>query len=108
MRKRRGDGHQGAGAASERPPVIPLEPIDLLAGLATGIELETDDLPAGVAGAEETTAVRVSVNEVGRLLRSEDATIRRLIRTPAIRPGESEPRGAAPRGPIRDPEKPGE
>lgn len=91
----------------EAEPPIPIETVDLLAGLAPGVQLEVDDLPAGVAGAEKTTPVGISVNEVGRLLRSGDPVIRRLIRTPMIEPGGSE--GAPmPDPPPHDPDKPGE
>jgi len=102
MAKRRGGGGE---REAEQP--LPLEPVDLLAGLPSGVELEVDDLPAGVAGAEETTPVSVSVNEVGRLLRSGDPVIRRLIRTPRIEPGGSG-RPPLPGAPPRDPDKPGE
>ena len=79
--------------AAERPearkpaaPPIPLEPVNLLAGLAPGLELVVDDLPAGVAGAEETQPMTVTVDEIGRLLRCSEATVRRLIRTAVLRP----------------------
>lgn len=65
---------------------IPLDPVNLLAGLAPGVELVVDDLPRGVAGAEETEPVTVTVDEIGRLLRCGEATVRRLIRTAVLRP----------------------
>ena len=68
------------------PPPIPLEPVNLLAGLAPGLELVVDDLPAGVAGADETQPMTVTVDEIGRLLRCSEATVRRLIRTAVLRP----------------------
>src|SRR5215470_11454022 len=67
-------------------PPIPLDPVNLLAGLAPGVELVVDDLPRGVAGAEETEPVTVTVDEIGRLLRCSEATVRRLIRTAVLRP----------------------
>lgn len=88
MARGRGRGGDGAAtperAASAAP--IPLDPVNLLAGLAPGVELSVDDLPRGVAGAEETTPVTVTVNEVGRLLRCSETTVRRLIRTAVLRP----------------------
>jgi excisionase family DNA binding protein len=65
---------------------IPLKPVSLLAGIAPGLELETDDLPPGIAGNAEAEPAYVTVDEVGRLLRMNEATIRRLIRTAVIRP----------------------
>ena len=77
--------------AAERPdvrktPPIPLEPLNLLAGLAPGVALLVDDLPRGVAGAEEAQPMTVTVDEIGRLLRCSEATVRRLIRTAVLRP----------------------
>lgn len=88
MGERRKRRNAGPG---ERP--IPLEPVDLLAGLAPGVELQADDLPAqlhrGAAGAQPAVT---SVTEAGRLLRAGDATIRRLIRTTAIEPSPARAR----------------
>lgn len=76
-----------ARAEARKPaPPIPLDPVNLLAGLAPGVELVVDDLPAGVAGAETTEPVTVTVDEIGRLLRCSEATVRRLIRTAVLRP----------------------
>jgi excisionase family DNA binding protein len=91
MARGRGGADEGENAkaparAGEAAPPIPLEPVNLLAGLAPGVELVVDDLPSGVAGAEETTPVSVTVDEVGRLLRCSEATVRRLIRTAVLRP----------------------
>ncbi len=92
----------------DRPP-IPLEPVDLLAGIAPGVELCADDSIAS----DEPDDATVSVAEVGRMLRSGDATLRRLIRSPGIRPSPPRP-DAPPRDPMRagvpprTPEKPGE
>ena len=91
-------------------PPIPLDPIDLLAGIGPGVELEADDLPAGVAGAETTEPAIITVDELGRQLRSGDPTIRRLIRTPMVKPiatDASDP-PLAPRESVHDPDKPGE
>ena len=82
------DEEEGAAEreAGRPAPPIPLDPVSLLAGLAPGLELAVDDLPAGVSGAEETTPVTVTVDEIGRLLRCSEATVRRLIRTAVLRP----------------------
>jgi len=84
------DDEEGAPSEPEarKPaaPPIPLDPVNLLAGLAPGLELLVDDLPAGVAGAEETQPMTVTVDEIGRLLRCSEATVRRLIRTAVLRP----------------------
>ena len=93
-----------------------LQPVDLLAGLAPGVELHADDLPPGID--EESPAgaplpATVTVAEAGRLIRSGDGTIRRLIRTTVLGP---EKRPAAGEGadidragvPPRTPGKPGE
>jgi len=42
-----GRGRRG-GDQREREAPIPLDPVDLLAGLAPGVELQTDDLPPGI------------------------------------------------------------
>ena len=70
----------------KQAPPIPLDPVNLLAGLAPGLELTVDPLPRGIAGAEETEPVTVTVDEIGRLLRCGEATVRRLIRTAVLRP----------------------
>jgi hypothetical protein len=62
---------------------IPLEPIDLLAGLAPDVQLDADG--------ENPGAATTTVAETGRLLRSGDATVRRLIRRPMIAPREPAP-----------------
>jgi excisionase family DNA binding protein len=72
--------------ARKPEPPIPLEPVNLLAGLAPGLELTVDELPAGVAGADESQPMTVTVDEIGRLLRCSEATVRRLIRTAVLRP----------------------
>ena len=84
------DDEEGAPEESQarKPaaPPIPLDPVNLLAGLAPGLELVVGDLPAGVAGADETQPMTVTVDEIGRLLRCSEATVRRLIRTAVLRP----------------------
>ena len=94
------------------PGPIPLEPIDLLAGLAPGLELQADDVPAGI-DPDAPLPASTTVAEAGRLIRSGDGTIRRLIRTPVLRPAErpSTRAGAeTDRAGVlrRTPEKPGE
>jgi hypothetical protein len=80
----------GAAPANEKAPPIPLSPVDLLAGIAPGLELTADDLPAGVAGATTTEPATVTVEEVGKMLRCGEATVRRLIRTAVLRPVEAD------------------
>ena len=83
------DEEQGAPTEAKTrraAPPIPLDPVNLLAGLAPGVELMVDPLPSGIAGSEETVPVTVTVDEVGRLLRCGEATVRRLIRTAVLRP----------------------
>ena len=77
---------EGRSEARKPAPPIPLDPVNVLAGLAPGVELVVDDLPAGVAGAEEAQPMTVTVDEIGRLLRCSEATVRRLIRTAVLRP----------------------
>lgn len=82
MRRRRDDRlYEDAG----RGP-IPLDPVNLLAGIGPGIELAADDLPPGIAGNEQPAEAMVTVEELGRLLRVNESTLRRLIRTAVIRP----------------------
>ena len=77
---------EAANDAADKPVPIPLAPADLLAGIAPGLELTADDLPAGIAGAVEDTPAMVTVEEVGKLLRCGEGTVRRLIRTAVLRP----------------------
>lgn len=65
---------------------IALGPVNVLAGIGSGLELTTDPLPAGIAGAETEQEAYVSVDELGRMLRVGEASIRKLIRTAVIRP----------------------
>lgn len=79
-RRRRTDGEQPA-----KPPIA-LEPVDLLAGLAPGLTLTTDELPPGIANTDERTPPEVTVNDIGRQIRQDEPTVRRLIRNPMLRP----------------------
>lgn len=83
---RRGEGDAPADGQSKRRPEapIPLDPVDLLAGLAPGVELHADGLPDG----EDDDAERatISVAETGRMIRSGEGTVRRLIRTVVLKP----------------------
>src|SRR5436309_5259681 len=74
-------------SGEQRTP-LPVRPVNLLAGIAPGPDLGADDLPAGVAGAEATTPATVSVEEVGKMLRCGDTTVRRLSQNGALRPIE--------------------
>jgi hypothetical protein len=90
---------------------IPLAPVDLLAGLAPGLELCADDVPTGLDPDGDETA-RLTVAEAGRQLRAGDGTIRRLIRTAAVEPAEptTPPRDEPMRAGVvpRTRERPGE
>ena len=99
-----------------KPAPIALEPVDLLAGLAPGVELHADDLPPGIDEESSATAplpATLTVAEAGRLIRSGEGTIRRLIRTtvlgPEKRPGAREDADTDRAGVLpRTPGKPGE
>jgi hypothetical protein len=109
--RRRGKRRSGG----ERSAPIPLEPVDLLVGLAPDVELLADDLPPGIdpetpAGAPSPASTTVA--EAGKLIRAGEGTIRRLIRTRVLRPGDGSPvdgddvdRAGVP---PRTPDKPGE
>ena len=81
-RRRRSDTKRPAAE-----PPIPCEPVDLLAGIAPGVELAADE--------DAGEPASMTVAEAGKLLRSGDDTIRRLIRTATLRP-------AAPGAPRTD------
>jgi hypothetical protein len=104
-RRRRGTG-------GERP--IPLDPVELLAGLAPGVELHADDVPAGIDPEQATTTpAATTVAEIGKLVRAGEATVRRLIRTAVLRPASAtpseEPADVERAGVLpRTPDKPGE
>ena len=74
---------------SERrePGPFALEPVDLLAGLAPGLELQADDVPLAV-DPDAPLPATTTVAEAGRMIRAGDGTIRRLIRTRVLRPAE--------------------
>jgi excisionase family DNA binding protein len=85
MRRTRRAGGAGAvgpdvGPVREGP--IPLDPLSLITGIAPGIVLEGTVSPDGSVRA----VAPLSVDEVGRLLRCSEATVRRLIRTAVLRP----------------------
>lgn len=82
------DGDDGGALSPPRRQPIPLDAASLLAGIGPGVVLEADPLPAGIAGnAAEQPAV-VTIDQLGRMLRCGEATVRRLIRTAAIEPVE--------------------
>jgi len=65
---------------------IPLDPMSVLAGIAPGLTLEVDPVPAGLAGNDAPEPMTITVEEVGRLLRCGEPTVRRLIRTAVLKP----------------------
>jgi hypothetical protein len=115
MGRRRGDDERIYDDDGQGP--IPLDPVNLLAGIAPGLELTADDLPAGIAGAQAPTEATISVEDLGRMLRVNEATIRRLIRTAVIRPVLVDGQARVPQSQVdayqagvhrRRPDKPGE
>lgn len=87
MRQPRRSSPRRAAPRMPAPVPLPVTPLDLLAGLAPGVELTTDDTPPGVAGgAPRPRRTSLTVSEAGRMLRAGDGVIRRLIRTEMLRP----------------------
>ena len=82
MRGTRGAAAVGLESAPARRGPIALDALSVIAGIAPGIELESTLSPDGSV----PSAGAVSVDEVGRLLRCSEATVRRLIRTAVLRP----------------------
>jgi hypothetical protein len=80
---------------------IPLDPVDLLAGLAPGVILHADEVPPDPDRPVGEDDAVTTVTEVGKLLRSGDDTIRRLIRTAGIEPREPHPADDDPPEPER-------
>jgi hypothetical protein len=82
-----GRGRRGDDRREHEAP-IPLDPVDLLAGLAPGVELQADDLPPGIDpdGPNAPTEASVTVTDAGRMIRAGEAVVRRLIRTPVLVP----------------------
>jgi hypothetical protein len=84
MRRTRRTCGGGVAAADDGPRArgpIPLDPLTVITGIAPGVTLEGTVSPDG-----GVPAVPISVDEVGRLLRCSEATVRRLIRTAVLRP----------------------
>src|SRR5262245_22306817 len=106
------DRSEGRRRRRGEPP-IPCEPVDLLAGIAPGVELAADELPpcTGDDDGEDAAPAVTTVAEVGKLVRSGDTTVRRLIRSAMLRPGSREPDAPEPERagvPERSRERPGE
>jgi hypothetical protein len=109
MGRGREDARRRAGGKKPQPPPIPLEPVDLLAGLAPDVELHADRVALEPDAAEKPAVTDAA--QVGKLVRSGEATVRRLIRSATLRPApaatddvEPERAGVLP----RTPDKPGE
>ena len=86
MGRNREDGDGARTRPEDDGDPIPLDPVNVLAGIGSGLELTTDPTPAGIAGATAEQEGYVSVEELGRMLRLGEASIRKLIRTAVIRP----------------------
>jgi hypothetical protein len=82
-----GRGRRKRTVERRKPGPIALDPVDLLAGLAPGLELHADDVPASV-DSDAPLPASTTVAEAGRLIRAGDGTIRRLIRTQVLRPAD--------------------
>jgi len=105
-----GRGRRPGRARRAAGPPIPLDPIDLLAGLGPGVDLRTEDLPPGIDEAVPSsvaTPTGVTVAEAGKLIRAGEETVRRLIRTDVLKPvdaarprrfGDVDRAGVPPRG----------
>jgi hypothetical protein len=90
---RRGAGPAPAdGEAKRRPTPIPLEPVDLLAGIAPGVELHAD----GLLDDDDPERVTTTVAEAGRMIRAGEGTVRRLIRTTVLKPTTGAPTDQSP------------
>jgi excisionase family DNA binding protein len=76
-----GEGVVAADDGPRRRGPIPLDPASVITGIAPGITLEGTVSPDG-----SVPPTTISVDEVGRLLRCSEATVRRLIRTAVLRP----------------------
>ena len=80
-RARGSDGAASDGEPPSRGPIA-LDALSVIAGIAPGVELEPTLSPDRTVPSTGT----VSVDEVGRLLRCSESTVRRLIRTAVLRP----------------------
>jgi hypothetical protein len=111
-----GKGRRSEASKPRRAPLsppIPLEAVDLLAGLAPGVELQADDLPPGIVDDPTATAPApstVTVSQAGKLVRAGDGAVRRLVRGRVIAPGSRELITGDDRAGVlpRTPDKPGE
>ena len=84
---KRGSGSEGGERQGAKPVPLPVTPLDLLAGLGEGVELHADgSLDAPDASDDAAAPATTTVAETGKLLRSGDSTVRRLIRTSVLRP----------------------
>lgn len=86
MGRKRGEEDEVRTLPEHDAAPIPLDPVNALAGIGAGLELTTDPVPAGLTGAPGEQSGSVSVEELGRMLRLGEASIRKLIRTAVIRP----------------------
>ena len=94
-KERRGARSASADGEAKRPSPtpIPLEPVDLLAGLAPGVELHADGL---LEDGDEAERVTATVAEAGRMIRAGEGTVRRLIRTTVLKPASGTPTDQTP------------
>jgi hypothetical protein len=103
-KRRREDGRAPAGGEAKRrsQTPIPLDPVDLLAGLAPGVELHADGFPEADDGDPECATT--TVTEAGRMIRSGEGTVRRLIRTTVLKPANE---AGSDQSPVEDDDRAG-
>jgi hypothetical protein len=104
-RRARDRRHDARGRSTPAP--IPVQPVDLLAGLAPGVELAAD---APETLDPESGPATTTVDAMGKLVRGGEGTVRRLIRSGTLSPGAATDAAPPDRAGVLppDPDRPGE